>query len=87
MLMKAMSVLEGYVPYGWRLPGKQVCVPSQRIARLNIFGMINRKNHYEDFTTTESITADKTVGFLDIFSLSVRKDTFIVLDKHRTPQS
>jgi transposase len=42
--------------------------------------MINRKNHYEGFTTTENITADKIVSFLDIFSLSVRKKTFIVLD-------
>jgi transposase len=71
---------EGYVPYGWQLPGEEVCVPSQRIARLNIFGMIDRKNHYEGFTTTESLTADKIVSFLDIFSLSVRKDTFVVLD-------
>jgi transposase len=71
---------EGYVPYGWQLPGEDVCIPSQRTARLNIFGMINRKNHYEGFTTTESITADKVVSFLDTFSLGVRKDTFVVLD-------
>lgn len=71
---------EGYVPYGWQLPGEQVCIPSQRRARLNIFGMIDRKNRYEGFTTTESITADKVVGFLDTFSLGVRKDTFVVLD-------
>ena len=71
---------EGYVPYGWQLPGEDVCIPSQRTARLNIFGMIDRKNNYEGFTTTESITADKIVCFLDTFSLHVRKDTFVVLD-------
>jgi transposase len=70
----------GYVPYGWQLPGEDVCIPSQKIARLNIFGMIDRKNHYEGFTTTESITADKVVSFLDTFSFHVRKDTFVVLD-------
>ena len=42
--------------------------------------MINRKNQYQGFTTTESITADKIISFLDNFSLSVRKDTFVVLD-------
>lgn len=42
--------------------------------------MIDRKNRYEGFTTTESITADKVVDFLDTFSLHVRKDTFVVLD-------
>jgi hypothetical protein len=71
---------EGYVPYGWQLPGEEVCIPSQRTARHNIFGMIDRKNHYEGFTTTESITAEKVVSFLDAFSFRVRKDTFVVLD-------
>jgi transposase len=71
---------EGYVPCGWQLPGEEVCIPSQRTARLNIFGMIDRENHYEGFTTMESITADKVVSFLDTFSYHVRKDTFVVLD-------
>jgi transposase len=71
---------EGYVPCGWQLPGEQACIPSQKIARLNIFGMVDRSNHYEGFTATESITADKVVSFLDAFSLCVRKDTFVVLD-------
>ena len=71
---------EGYVPYGWQLPGEDVCIPSQRVARLNIFGMIDRNNHYEGFTTTENITADKIVSFLDAFSFRVHKDTFVVLD-------
>lgn len=71
---------EGYVPYGWQLPGERVCVPSQRTARLNIFGMIDRKNRYDGFTTTQSITADKVVSFLDTFSLGVRGETSVVLD-------
>ena len=53
---------------------------SQRSARMNIFGMINRKNNYKGFTTTDSITADKVVEFLDAFSFQVCKNTFVVLD-------
>ena len=71
---------EGYVPYGWQLNGEDVFVPSQRVARLNIFGMITRDNQYEGFTTTERMTADKIVSFLDDFSFRVRKKTFVVLD-------
>ena len=71
---------EGYVPYGWHLKGEDVFVPSQRVVRLNIFGMITRDNQYEGFTTTERMTADKIVSFLDDFSFRVRKDTFVVLD-------
>jgi hypothetical protein len=62
---------EGYVPYGWQLEGEDVFVPSQRVARLNIFGMITRDNQYEGFTTTERMTADKIVSFLDDFSFRI----------------
>ena len=71
---------EGYVPYGWQLKGEDVSVPSQRVARLNIFGMITRDNRYEGFTTEGRMTADKVVSFLDDFSFRISKDTFVVLD-------
>ena len=38
---------EGYVPYGWQFRGEDVCIPSERGLRLNIFGMIDRHNRYE----------------------------------------
>ena len=71
---------EGYVPYGWQFPGENVYIPSQRGYRLNIFGMIDRNNRYEGFTTSESITADKVADFLDRLSFKIRRDTFVVLD-------
>lgn len=71
---------EGYVPYGWQFPGEDVYIPSQRGYRLNIFGMIDRNNHYEGFSTSESITADKVADFLDRLSFRIKKDTFVVLD-------
>lgn len=55
---------EGYVPYGWQFRGEDVFIPSQRGYRLNIFGMIDRNNRYEGFSTNESITADKVADFL-----------------------
>ena len=72
---------EGYVPYGWQLNGEDVFVPSQRVARLNIFGMITRENQYDGFTITERMTAEKIVCFLDDFSFHVNKQTFVVPDK------
>ena len=71
---------EGYVPYGWQLQGEDVYVPSQRVARLNIFGMIDRDNRYNGFTTFEKMTADKVLSFLDDFSFNLEMDTFVVLD-------
>lgn len=71
---------EGYVPYGWQLQGEDVYVPSQRVARLNIFGMIDRDNRYNGFTTFEKMTADKVLSFLDEFSFNLEMDTFVLLD-------
>lgn len=71
---------EGYVPYGWQFRGENVYIPSERGLRLNIFGMIDRNNRYEGFSTTENMTADKVADFFDRLSLRIRKNTFVVLD-------
>lgn len=71
---------DGYVPYGWQFRGEDVCIPSERGLRLNIFGMIDRWNRYEGFTTTENMTTDKVADFLDRMSLRISKRTFVVLD-------
>lgn len=42
---------EGYVPYGWQFPGEQICILSERSARLNCFAMTNRKSECFQFTT------------------------------------
>jgi transposase len=70
----------GYVPYGWQFKDEDVFIPSEKSGRLNIFGMITRRNQYEGFMTQESINADKVVEFLDRMSFQIRKRTFVVLD-------
>ena len=72
---------EGYVPYGRQFPGEEVHVPSQKIARINIFGMTTRDNRYEGFASGGGITADKLADFLGRLSLRPRgRSTVIVLD-------
>lgn len=70
----------GYVPYGWQYKDEDVYVPAEKAARLNIFGMITRRNEYKGFTTQESINADKVVEYLDLMSFSFKKKTVVVLD-------
>ena len=71
---------DGYVPYGWQFKDEYVYIPSEKAARLNIFGMITRRNQYKGFTTQESINADRIVDYLDRFSFKVEKKTVVVLD-------
>ena len=68
------------MPYGWQFCDEDVYIPCERGLRLNIFGMIDRRNRYEGFTTTENMTSDKVADFLDRMSLRISKKTFVVLD-------
>ena len=70
----------GYVPYGWQFKDENVYISSEKAARLNIFGMITKKNQYKGFTTQEPINADKVVDYLDKVSFEVTKKTVVVLD-------
>lgn len=71
---------QGYVPYGWQFPGENVFVPSMKSARLNIFGMINRDNVYCGFTSRQGIKAEDVANFIENFSTTITRPTFIVLD-------
>ena len=71
---------EAYVPYGWKFSKEDVYIPSGRGARLNCFAMIDRRCHTHWFTTGKSIDADTMIGFLDNFSMTVRRKTVVVLD-------
>jgi transposase len=42
--------------------------------------MIDRDNHFESFSTCESIDAQKVVDFLEEYSFRITKKTFVVLD-------
>ena len=74
------------MPYGWQFRGEDVYIPCERGFWLNIFGMIDRRNRYEGFTTTENMTADKVADFLDRMSLRISKRTFVVLDNASVPR-
>ncbi len=83
----SFTCTEGYVPYGWQFPGENITVPSDRSARLNIWGMIDYDSRYHGFCSTESMTSGRIADFLDRFSLTIRKDTFIVLDNAKVHRS
>lgn len=65
------------MPYGWQFRDEDVYIPCERGFQLNIFGMIDRRNRYEGFTTTENMTADKVAVFLDRMSLCTSKKSLI----------
>ena len=83
----SFTCTEGYVPYGWQFPGENITIPSDRGARLNIWGMIDYNSRYHGFCSTDSMTSERIADFLDRFSLTIRKDTFVVLDNAKVHRS
>ena len=37
----------GNVPYGWQFEDENIYIPSKKAAKLNIFGMITKKNNLQ----------------------------------------
>lgn len=78
---------EGYVPYGWQFPWENVTILSERNARLNIWGMIDYGSNYHGFSSMESMTSEKIADFIDKFSVTIERPTFIVLDNAKVHRS
>jgi len=69
------------VPYGWQNIGEYLAIPSSRSRRLNVLGIMNRKNHLEAYISCQSINSDVVVACIDTFFPRVDKPTVIVVDQ------
>jgi transposase len=69
------------VPYGWQNIGEYLPIDSNRSKRLNVLGIMSRKNHLETYVSTESINSDVIVACIDAFFPVVAIPTVIVMDK------
>lgn len=68
------------VPYGWQDRGEYLAIKSRRSPRLNVLGIMNRKNHLEAYTSFQSINSDVIIACIDAFFPTVDKPTVIVVD-------
>jgi transposase len=69
------------VPYGWQNIGEYLSIDSSRSKRLNVLGIMNRKNHLEAYVSTESINSDVIIACIDAFFSQVDIPTVIVVDR------
>jgi transposase len=70
-----------YVPYGWQPIGETLEIPSLRSQRLNVLGLMNRRNQLESYISTQSITSEVVIACIDTFLAQVDKRTVIVMDQ------
>lgn len=78
---------QGYVPYGWQFKDERVNILVERSYKINAFAMISRHNQCEWAVTTANIDSNSLIEFLDRKSLSLKKETTLVLDNARVHQS
>jgi transposase len=74
---------EGYVPYGWQFKGENISVPSSKGYKINLFGLITRDNKWQWASTEKNIDSKFIIEQIDRFSLTLVKQTFLVLDNAR----
>lgn len=71
---------EGYVPYGWQFPDEDVYIPVEKGYKINIWGLISRKNQIHWATTEQNIDSDFIFNQLEKLSFQIQKQTVLVLD-------
>ena len=75
--------LSPVVPYAWQFKDEDVWMPSSQGPGLNCFGLLRRDNALCFQTTSQTITASFIVEQLEQLSLSLPRETVVVLDNAR----
>ncbi|MEO0987845.1 MAG: IS630 family transposase [Cyanobacteria bacterium J06639_14] len=69
------------VPYGWQPMGETLEIPSGSSPRLNVLGILNRRNDLKVYVSEQSINSDVVIHCIDTFFAQVDKQTVIVIDQ------
>lgn len=75
--------LRPVVPYAWQFDDEQVWMPASQGPGLTCFGLLRRDNTLCFQTTSQTITASFVVEQLEQLSLSLSRETVVVLDNAR----
>jgi transposase len=69
------------VPYAWQDIGEQLNILSCRSRRLNVLGIMNKRNELKSYVSYQTINSDVVIACIDTFFVTVNKPTFIVVDQ------
>ena len=70
-----------YVSYAWQEKGETLALPSQRSKRLNVLGLMNRRNELVPYVFDKSINSEVVIACIDEFSQTCECRTVIVMDQ------
>ena len=72
--------LDPYIPYAWQEPGTVIEIPAAKGTRINIVGLMNRKNDLHPYMFEQSINTSVIVACLNDFCQKIKKKTIVVMD-------
>ena len=69
-----------YIPYGWPEKNEEIILKIQKGKRINIFGLMSRKNELYYQIIEDSIKSQNIIDFLDKYSDNLTQRTVAILD-------
>ncbi len=69
------------IPYGWQEKGERNLLESSRSRRLNVLGLLNRRQELDAYIFEGKITSEVVIACLDKFTETLTKKTVVVMDK------
>src|SRR5262249_31704229 len=72
--------LDPYIPYAWQEPGTVIEIPATKWTRINIVGLMNRKNDLHPYMFEQSINTAVIVTCFDDCCEKMKKKTIGVMD-------
>ena len=73
--------LTPYISYGWQEKKEIITIKSRTVTRINIIGLMNRKNELCYEIIKHSVKTKDVINFLDKFSNNLKRKTVVVLDQ------
>src|SRR2546427_8009139 len=81
--------LDPYIPYAWQESGSVIELPASKGGRINVLGLMNRKNDIHPYIFEQSINTSVVVACLKDFCKKIKKKTVVVMDNssiHRSEE-
>jgi transposase len=70
-----------YIPYGWQEKNETIVLKSSHTKRINVVGLMNRRNELYYEICSDKIDSEFVINFLDKFSETLSKTTVVVMDQ------
>lgn len=81
--------LDPYIPYAWQAAGSVIEIPALKESRINVLGLMNRKNDLYPYVFEQSINTSVVVACLNDFCKNIKRKTVVVMDNssiHRSEE-